>query len=96
VPGPLIQFAGLNAVASGCTCLPPDTNGAVGPDQFVQMVNSAFAVYSKTGSLRSGPTQINSLWSAETGACHDNNNGDPVVIYDQLADRWLLSLNFAP
>ena len=91
MPGPQIQFAGINATASGCGCLPPDTNGAAGPDQYVQMVNSAFAVYAKTGQLLSGPTLINALWSNQTGACHDNNNGDPVVVYDQLSDRWLLS-----
>src|SRR5438477_10782442 len=80
--------------AEGCGgCLPPDTNGAVGPTQYVQMVNSAVSVYDKSGTRLLGPTAINALFSTlpATARCRLDNNGDPVVIYDQLADRWLLS-----
>src|SRR5207253_5774876 len=79
--------------AAGCLCLPPDTNGAVGPTQYVQMVNSVFSVYDKAGTRLSGPTQINALFSAlpADSRCRATNDGDPVVVYDQLADRWLLS-----
>jgi hypothetical protein len=91
IPGPSGTFEGINQ-ADGCGgCIPPDTNGAVGRTQYVQMVNSAFSVYSKSGTQLSGPTAINALFAGLPGACKDNNNGDPVVVYDQLADRWLLS-----
>ncbi len=89
-----VSFEGMD-IAAGCGgCLPPDTNGAVGPNHYVQMVNEAFAVYNKTtGAVIKAPTKINQLWSATTTQpeCKAQNSGDPIVIYDQLADRWLLS-----
>lgn len=95
-PAPNITFEGQSSVDSGgspagCICTPPDTNGAVGPTQYVQMVNSVMSVYDKGGARLTGPTQINAMWANMPGQCRDNNNGDPVVVYDQLADRWLIS-----
>ena len=63
----------------------------MGPNHYVQMVNSKFAVFAKDGTLVAGPLDINRLWTGAGGECEANNNGDPVVLYDQLADRWLLS-----
>jgi len=93
MPSPIANFEGQSANDSGCGCIPPDPNGAVGPTQYVQMVNSVFSVYSKNGTRLSGPTQINSLFQTlpDTSRCHIDNNGDPIVVYDQLADRWLVS-----
>jgi hypothetical protein len=93
MPSPLANFEGQSANDSGCGCIPPDPNGAVGPSQYVQMVNSTFSVYSKSGTRLSGPTQINSLFQTlpDTSRCHIDNSGDPIVVYDQLADRWLVS-----
>lgn len=71
--------------------VPPDTVGAVGPDHYIQMVNSAFAIYDKQGNLLAGPSPINSLWSGFGGPCQTQNHGDPIVRYDHLADRWLIS-----
>jgi hypothetical protein len=97
-PTPMANFEGQGSVdsggsAAGCICAPPDTNGAVGPTQYVQMVNSVFSVYDKAGTRLSGPTPINSLFSSlpADARCHIDNNGDPVVVYDQLADRWVLT-----
>ena len=92
-PAPMANFEGQSANDSGCGCTPPDPNGAVGPTQYVQMVNSTFSVYAKNGTRLSGPTQINSLFSTlpSTSLCSADNNGDPIVVYDQLADRWILS-----
>jgi hypothetical protein len=86
------SFEGMN-ISQGCGgCLPPDTDGAVGPNHYVQAVNTAVAVYNKTtGAVIKAPTAINQLWAGTTGACFDQNDGDPIVIYDQLADRWLIS-----
>ena len=69
---------------------PPDTNGAVGPNHFVQTVNVSFAVFSKTGGVLYGPAAINTLWAGFGGLCQADNDGDPTVIYDQLADRWVI------
>jgi hypothetical protein len=77
--------------ASSCSCLPPDTNGEVGATQYVQIVNSDFAVYSKAGSVLRAATPINELWAGTNSECANHNDGDPVVVYDQLANRWLLS-----
>jgi hypothetical protein len=71
---------------------PPDTNGAVGATQYVQWVNTSFAVFDKTtGALISGPAAGKTLWSGFGGGCQNNNDGDPVVLYDKLANRWVFS-----
>jgi len=89
--GICLPFGPPCAEASSCSCLPPDTNGAAGATQYVQMVNSDFAVYSKTGAVLRHATPINALWSSVGGECAIHNDGDPVVVYDQYAGRWLLS-----
>ena len=68
---------------------PPDTVGDVGPNHYVQAVNaSRIAVYDKTGTMLPGyPIDLDSL--APSGVC-SNGSGDPIVLYDWLADRWLL------
>jgi uncharacterized repeat protein (TIGR01451 family) len=70
---------------------PPDTNGAVGATQYVQWVNLNFAVFDKTtGSiLPNFPVAGNTLWSGFGGPCESNNDGDIIVIYDQLNSRWI-------
>jgi hypothetical protein len=72
---------------------PPDTVGDVGPHHYIQMVNdpggSRVAIYAKTGVLIAGPFELASLWTSG-GAC-GSGFGDPIVLYDSLADRWLLS-----
>jgi hypothetical protein len=88
-PGPQGSISGIGQTAAGL--LPPDSIGAVGPNYYIQMVNSAFAIYSKGGTLLAGPSKISSLWTGITGPCATDNEGDPVVRYDQLADRWLVS-----
>jgi len=55
------------------------------------MVNTDFAVFSKTGQVLRGATPIDELFANTDGECKSHNEGDPVVIYDQLANRWLLS-----
>jgi hypothetical protein len=89
--GMCLPFGAPCGEASSCGCLPPDTNGEVGATQFVQMVNTDFAVYSKTGQVLRHATPINALWSSVGGECAAHNDGDPVVVYDQFAGRWLLS-----
>ncbi len=70
--------------------LPPDANGDVGLTQYVQAVNGALAVYTKTGSLVAATTST-AFWSGLAGPCSTSPSGDPIVLYDQLADRWLVS-----
>jgi hypothetical protein len=97
MPGPSITFQGLG-FSDSCTggqCgagWPPDTNGDVGPNHYIQAVNTAFGVYNKSGALLASTT-FNSLWSgAGTGTpCDNKNDGDPVVIYDPMGDRWFVT-----
>lgn len=91
MPAPLQTFEGMNQ-ADGCgNCIPPDPNGAVGPNHYVEMVNSSYSVYSKAGTRLVGPVNINALWANSPGRCKVDNDGDPIVVYDHLADRWLVS-----
>jgi Abnormal spindle-like microcephaly-assoc'd, ASPM-SPD-2-Hydin len=71
---------------------PPDTNGAVGATQYVQWVNAQFAVFDKVaGALVSGPTDGDALWTGFGGGCETNNDGDPIVQYDKMANRWIFT-----
>jgi hypothetical protein len=71
---------------------PPDTNGRVGAKQYVQWNNTSFAVFNKTtGALLYGPAAGNTLFQPLGGACATHNDGDPVVAFDILAGRWVLS-----
>src|SRR5688572_8329411 len=71
---------------------PSDASGAAGPKHYVQWINTAFAVFEKdTGKLLYGPAAGNTLWSNFGGPCQRVNDGDPIVLYDRLAQRWLLS-----
>jgi hypothetical protein len=86
------QSANDNRNLLGFAFVPPDTNGAVGETQFVQIVNVTLAVYDKsTGAVLLGPETINTVWEGFGGTCEAGNGGDPVVLYDQLAGRWLVS-----
>ncbi len=95
MPAPSQNFLGISAATSGCGCLPPDPNGDVGRTQYIQAVNTSFQIYDKsTGATLSGPTTFNSLFAplgTSTPCGNTKNQGDPVVFYDQIADRWVLS-----
>jgi hypothetical protein len=88
IPGPIISFDGNSNL---CGCSPPDPNGAVGPNHVVTMSNLHFQIFNKSGTSLFGPAANNTLWSGFGGGCQTQNSGDPVVLYDRLADRWLLS-----
>jgi hypothetical protein len=71
---------------------PPDVNGRVGATQYVQWNNTSFAIFNKTtGALLYGPAAGNTLFQPLGGACATHNDGDPVVSYDLMAGRWVLS-----
>ena len=83
-------FDGMSVYNGGY--IPSDNNIAVGPNHVVEVVNAAFAVYSKTGTQLVAPVAMKNLWTNLTGsACAANNGGDVVVQYDRLADRWLVT-----
>jgi hypothetical protein len=92
---PLTAFEGLsnqdNFNTFGFRVNPPDPVGDVGPNHYVEMVNLVFAVYSKTGTLLLGPVDTGTLWAGFPVTDCTDPSGDPIVVYDQVADRWILS-----
>jgi len=91
MPPPLLTFEG-GAAAQFCGCAPPDSDGDVGPNHYVEAINVAFAVYDKNGNSLAGPITYNTLFAPLTGTpCSGQNDGDPFVMYDQIADRWVIS-----
>jgi hypothetical protein len=100
---PLLTFDGLsgsdNKAIFGEPYSPPDINGDVGTHHYVQMVNTLYQVFDKqTGTALTQPSKLSSLFKAagKTGPCANQNQGDPIVLYDHLANRWLLSqFNYA-
>ena len=71
---------------------PPDTVGAVGATQYVQVVNTGMAVFDKaTKAVIHGPVPTSSLWAGFGGGCQTNNDGDATVVYDKAAGRWVVS-----
>jgi len=71
--------------------IPPDPQGDVGPSHYLQIVNASLGVFSKQGTLLFGPVPTRTLFSGFGGACETNDDGDGIVLYDPLSDRWLVS-----
>jgi hypothetical protein len=95
IPGTIANFEGFaqqdNFNVTGRRVNPPDPVGDVGPNHYVEMINLVWGVFSKTGTLLVGPMSLGSLWAGfPIDECTDNS-GDPIVVYDQVADRWILS-----
>ena len=92
---PLANFEGLsnqdNFDEYGFRVNPPDPVGDVGRSQYVEMDNLLLDVYSKSGASLLGPTPIGAVWSGFAVDDCTDPSGDPVVVYDQLANRWILS-----
>jgi hypothetical protein len=97
LPLPSFSFEGLNN-QDNLTVFrvpnhPPDTVGDVGPSHYVQMVNALYRVFDKQGNALTPPRSLSSLFAplGSSSPCSTRNAGDPIVLYDPLADRWLLS-----
>jgi hypothetical protein len=96
-PSTSANFDGLGQGFTGpagtftVTGAPPDTNAAVGASQVVEIVNTGFGVFSKTGTPLFGPAATNTLFNGFGGSCETTNDGDGVVRYDALANRWIIT-----
>ncbi|MCW5956898.1 MAG: carboxypeptidase regulatory-like domain-containing protein, partial [Pyrinomonadaceae bacterium] len=94
LPTPSVSFEGISVVDTaglGQNFLPPDTSGEAGPHHFVQAVNAAFRIWDKAGNPVTNLVSLGTLFANIPGRCARNIDGAPVVLYDQLADRWLIS-----
>ena len=80
---PIKSWTGIDESSQGAT--PPDPSGAAGLNHYVQMVNTAMQVFDKNGNSLWGPTSLSSVFPGS------DNEGDPIVLYDQFADRWFIS-----
>ncbi|MFZ1223074.1 MAG: hypothetical protein WAR01_07550, partial [Dokdonella sp.] len=86
MPTPSLTFLGQTG-AEACNCLPPDTNGDVGPNHYVQSVNVRVSVYDKTGTRLLGSNlQSNTFFNGlpAGNSCRNSDDGDPIVLYDSL------------
>jgi hypothetical protein len=106
-PLPAIVLSSFQGVGRGLGYItrssPPDTNGSVGPDEYIQWVNDAYGIFDKkagklkpifdpsTGHLETEILEGNQIWQGFGGKCEISNDGDPVVIYDKIASRWVMS-----
>ncbi len=93
IPAPSVSFDGLSNLSG---VAPPDPVGDIGPQHFVAMSNLSFAVYDRSGNVLFGPAANNTLFSGFGGDCETDNAGDPIVLYDQFHDRWILSQFTSP
>jgi hypothetical protein len=85
-----LPFAPLN---------PPDPVMDVGPNHVIQMTNNSsgarFQIWDKAGNVLVSSTQMDNFFATATGGFSVSGAGDPVVLYDQLADRWFMA-EFCP
>jgi hypothetical protein len=95
IPGPSTVFEGLrnadNFALLGVRVAPPDTAGDVGPQHYVQATNLALRVFNRTGSPLTAALPLSALFAGLAGACNGRNDGQPSVLYDPLADRWVIA-----
>ncbi|MBS1797023.1 MAG: VCBS repeat-containing protein [Acidobacteria bacterium] len=95
MPTPSLSFDGLtnrdNGEVFGLYFLPPDPNGDVGPNHYVQAVNTLLRIYDKTGSPLTPRFKMSDIFAPLGTVCAQRNDGEAVVLYDPLADRWLLT-----
>ncbi len=88
---PIMNFEGLNNSNNLWRINPPDPAGDVGPNHYVQVVNCMLKIFNKSGVSLYGPVPTSTLWNGFSGAWDGHNDGDGIVLYDENADRWLIS-----
>jgi subtilisin-like proprotein convertase family protein len=94
IPTPLVSFEGMGSGLAGFAVqsAPPDTDGDVGPNHYVQIVNSSTTIFNKTGGRVLGPVLTSTFFANfNNSACQNTNDGDGIVRYDRYADRWVIA-----
>jgi subtilisin-like proprotein convertase family protein len=93
IPTPITTFEGMGTGLAGFTVnsAPPDTDGDIGPNHYVQVVNSGITIFNRSGAKLLGPMNTNTLWNGFSGACATTNDGDATVRYDRIANRWVVA-----
>jgi PKD repeat protein len=83
-----------NGAVLGFRIAPPDTDGHIGGTSgqyFVQMINLLTTIFDSSGAVLTAAFPSNDIWQGIGGNCEAYNQGDPIVLYDDQADRWLFS-----
>ncbi|HEY0476797.1 MAG TPA: proprotein convertase P-domain-containing protein [Kofleriaceae bacterium] len=94
IPTPITTFEGMGTGLAGFAVqvAPPDTDGDIGPNHYVQIVNSSVTIFNRTGGIALGPITTKTIFANfNNNACQNTNDGDGVVRYDRIADRWVIS-----
>jgi uncharacterized repeat protein (TIGR01451 family) len=92
-PAPINSFEALGRTGGWGNGYPPDPSGDVGPNHYIQGINTALAIYDKTGNLMAGPFSFNTFMSQGQfgNLCDTANFGDPIILYDTFEDRWIVT-----
>jgi hypothetical protein len=88
---PNVTFDGLDNADNSGRVTPPDPAGDVGPNHYVQAVNCMLQMFSKTGTSVYGPVTTSTIWNGFSGNWSGHNDGDAIILYDENADRWIIS-----
>lgn len=95
MPSPMLSFDGIsnreNNDAYGFAVIPPDMNGDIGPNHIVQSVNILTRIYDKKGLPLTPSFKMSEVFEDLGTPCSQTNFGNPITLYDPLADRWILS-----
>lgn len=91
-PTPLLTFGGLDFANWGAG-RPPDTVGDVGPNYYIEAVNTSIGIFNKTGGPAVAAFTFDTFMSQGSfgNLCDTDNFGDPVVLYDSFEDRWIIT-----
>lgn len=88
---PLAPIQNFDGIYNTWNVYPPDTQGDVGPNHYVQVVNLGFQIWNKSGVSLYGPANLSTIWTGIPAPWNGTNNGDPIVLYDQAANRWMIA-----
>ena len=93
---PIVNFDGLHVdelLGDDCSIadFASDDSGAVGFNHYVQVVNTAMAVYDKSGNIVAGPISGETFWANQPDCGGNQNWSDAVVRFDRYASRWIIS-----
>jgi hypothetical protein len=87
-----MSFVGLNLqdeINLGVGAIPPDSMGTIGPNHFLEMINSSVAAYTRTGTRLSNVTLDSFFTVTVNGTTYPRfGTSDPHVIYDRRSGRW--------
>jgi len=102
------NFLSFDGISNLNSLIPPDPNSAVGATQVVETVNTSFQIFNKsTGASVAGPNNLSQIWTnpyqnygSVCGAPAYPQTytfySDPIVLYDSIAQRWLVSIIASP